>query len=584
MGKISQESIDKVAMASDIVEVIGSYFPLKRAGTSFRALCPFHTEKSPSFHVNPARQSFHCFGCGAGGGVFRFIMDYEHVDFPTAVRRLAERRGIRLIEELTPQDAVYRDAKKRLLELHRQVALWYHHQLLRSQAAAPARNYLKERGFSKEIAVAWQLGYAPAGWEATKTWGLHAGFTQAELVAGGLLLERSAGGNYDRFRDRLMFPIRNDYGAVIGFSGRVLMPEAREAKYLNSPETPLFSKGRILFGMDKSKRALIQAGEAVVMEGQIDLITAFEHGCQHVVAPQGTAFTAEQAHLLRRFVERVILCFDSDTAGNNAIERSLPALLSNGFEVRIARLPQGDDPDSLIRKKGMPVFLKLLADAPDFFDDAIMQAKAGHDGHLTPHEVAALAKRLGGYVSLFSEATLRELMTAKIAAQLGISTVALQEGAERPPALLEKKEEKLDDLPRVSAGTELLCRLALLNTEVREWLRAQKKPSQMEAELALLEELLNISFSPEQPWASLFSQLSPPLQRLMATWDLEKTGPDPLKMAQDAWNGFQIAYWKREQTKATAELKQPGIDSSTIFSLQQKILELQQKIHLIAKK
>lgn len=586
MSKISQESIDKVIAASDIVEVIGSYFPLKRSGTSFRALCPFHTEKSPSFYVHPGRQSFHCFGCGAGGGVFRFVMDYEHVDFPTAVRRLAARCGIPLLEETSSQEVNHRDQKRRLLDLHQQVALWYHHQLLRSPEAAAARNYLKGRGFSREIAIAWQIGYAPVGWEVTKKWGLAAGFSKEELLTGGLLLERSPGNQYDRFRDRLMFPIRNDYGEVIGFSGRTLSQETKEAKYLNSPETPLFHKGKILFGLDKSKRALIQTGEAIVMEGQIDLIAAFEHGCQHVVAPQGTAFTAEQAHLLKRFVARVILCFDADTAGKNAVERSLPALFSNGLEVRIARLPQGEDPDSFLRNKGKAAFEQLIAEARDFFTDAIAQAKAEHQGALTPYQSAALAKKLGGYLALLSDAALRELTAATVAAQLGISLAALQENIPAKSSLLERTlEEPLPNpLPlKVSAGTELLCRLALLDTEVRAFLKNQKNPSlaEVDSELALLEELLSVKESSaplEQSLPTLLARLSSPLQQLIASWDLEKKGTDPLAMAQDAWHGFQVAFWKREQAKAIAALKQPGLPAATILQWQQKVLNLQQLI------
>jgi DNA primase len=336
--------------------------------------------------------------------------------------------------------------------------------------------------------------------------------------------------------------------------------------------------------MDKSKRALIQAKEAIVMEGQIDLIAAFEQGCQNVVAPQGTAFTAEQAHLLRRFVERIILCFDSDSAGKNAVERSLPALLSQGFEVRIARLPQGEDPDSLIRKQGIAVFKSMIEQAEDFFEDAIVQAKVDHGGRLTPHETAALAKRLGGYLNLFPDATLREVTAAQVAAQLGISTVTLKESAQHIIFSSAQKIETLDPDPveKISAGTELLCRLALADPEVRAWLRDQKNPSprEVDSELILLEELLALeNFSSEESLAAILSQLSPRLQRLISSWDLEKKGTDPLKSAQDAWNGLKIAAWKREQTEAIAALKQPGIQPAVILTLQKKILELQELIN-----
>jgi DNA primase len=578
--KISQESIERVAAASDIVTVIGSYFPLKRAGVNFRALCPFHHEKSPSFHVNTARQTYHCFGCGVGGGVFRFVMDYEHVDFPTAVRRLAERSGIALIEESSASDTAQRNERGRFLDLHRQVALWYHHQLLKSPAAAPARTYLKKRGFSKEIAVAWQLGYAPASWDALKIWGKKAGFRSTELIAAGMLLERDSKETYDRFRHRLMFPIRNDYGEVIGFSGRILSEESKEAKYVNSPETSLFRKGKILFGIDKSKRALIQAGEAIVLEGQIDLIAAFEHGCHNVVAPQGTAFTSEQARLLRRFVERVILCFDSDTAGKNAVERSLPALLANGFEVRVAVLPQGEDPDSLIQKEGIEMFQKLLASAEDFFDFTINRVQSETGLPITPHRTAALAKQLAAYLTLLPNAALRERTSAQVALRLGISSSALLSLAPNSVTTDSISEEQkiVTTPPKISAGTELLCRLALAHPEVHLWLCKQKSPMphELDPELGLLEELLSLDFfSSSQPITVLLPSLSPSLQNLVSSWNLEKTISNPLSAAQDLWTGFQVAYWKRRQTEVTAQLRKPGISSEQIILLQKEILDLQ---------
>lgn len=587
MSKISQESIERVAAANDIVDVIGAYFPLKRAGTSFRALCPFHREKSPSFHVNPIRQSFHCFGCGAGGGVFRFVMDYEHIDFPTAVRRLAERVGIALLETSSPKEDLQRNARVRLIELHRKAALWFHRNLLRSAAAAPARDYLKSRGFTKEIAVNWQLGYAPLSWNACKSWALSEGFTEADLIAGGLLITRERGESYDRFRHRLMFPIHNDYADVIGFSGRTLSGDEKEAKYLNSPETLIFSKGRVLFGINKSKQALIQAGEAIVMEGQIDLIVAFEHGCQNVVAPQGTAFTADQSRLLKRFVERVVLCFDSDGAGKKAIERSLPELLVSGCDVRIASLPQGEDPDSIIRKEGVEIFKQTILNSKDFFDYCIDEAMSNGGGSLKPREVSSLAKKLGGYVDLLPDPALREITSSKIAALLGISVAALKESAVKivmPSEDLSLINKQVAPM-KISPGAELLCRLAFCHEEVREWLRVQKEllPLQFKEELSILEEFLTIkeNVSTDSP-ALLLSQLSLPLQGLVASWDLEKLLSDPLAKAKDTWLGFQLAYWKQKQAEVAATLKKPKIGTKEIIEIQKEILDLQTKINEVS--
>lgn len=584
MPKISEESIERVAAANDIVDVIGSYFPLKRAGSSFRALCPFHREKSPSFHVTPARQSFHCFGCGAGGGVFRFVMDYEHVDFPTAVRRLAQRAGITLIETSDPFEESRREKRSRLIELHRKLALWYHQQLLKTEAGGAARTYLKKRGITKEIAVAWQLGYAPGGWHTIEEWAKSEGFTLSELQEGGFLSVKESGEAYDRFRHRLMFPIRNDYGDVVGFSGRILESDSsQEAKYLNSPETLLFNKGKLLFGLDKSKRAMIEAKEVIVMEGQLDLISAFEHGCQNVVAPQGTAFTAEQARLLRRFVERVTLCFDSDTAGKNAAERSIPTLLAAGFEVRLATLPSGEDPDSLIRKHGVEAFKKILREAGDFFDVTMERVFQEGGGSLSPRATATLAQRLAGYLSVLSEEALREAIASKIATRLGISVEALIKATPKTLPVEEEIDHKIEEKRlKLSAGMELLARLIITSAQVRDWLREQQTsfPDQQDEEWKLIQELLEYAVLLDQgSSANFLAQLSLPLQRLISSWNLEKEIVDPLEKAKDTWTGLCIAYWKKRQASITMLLKRRDIKSEEMIKIQKEILDLQHCIN-----
>src|SRR3954470_7335679 len=375
MGTIPTENIEQIAAANDIVEVIGSYFPLKRAGASFKALCPFHQEKSPSFNVSPQRQSFHCFGCGAGGSVFRFVMDYEHLDFPSAVKKLAARVGVPVIEDRTfsaEEDRAH-EARRTLLQLHAEAAEWFHEILLKREWAKPAREYLRKRGIDGAIAKNWQLGFAPDSWDAFLNWALQAGYRRRDILQSGLVKPRdedrpNESEVYDRFRGRITFPICNDVGEVIAFSGRVLTNDSEGAKYLNSPETPLFRKGSVLFGLHKSKRALIDADSAIVCEGQLDLITLFEAGICNVVAPQGTAFTEQQARILKRYVAEVVLCFDADAAGQKAAERSLESLLANDLVVRIAEMPAGEDPDSIVRQKGKTEFNARITDAREFFD------------------------------------------------------------------------------------------------------------------------------------------------------------------------------------------------------------------------
>src|SRR5438552_402795 len=374
MGTIPSETIEQIAAANDIVEVIGSYFPLKRAGANFKALCPFHQEKTPSFMVSPGRQTFHCFGCGVGGSVFRFVMDYEHVDFPSAVRKLAVRVGITVVEMspgAAPEEDQQREARRLLLKLHAEAAEWFHENLVKREVGEPARKYLKQRGITAEIAKHWQLGYAPDEWDAFGSWARGRGYDARDLITSGLVRTKDEADSdqnqtsnlkrqtsYDRFRGRIMFPIHNDVGEVIAFSGRLLKDEEGAAKYLNSPETPLFRKGNVLFGLHKSKRALIEANCAIVCEGQLDLISLFEAGITNVVARQGTAFTENQARILKRFVDEVVLCFDSDAAGAKAAERSLDALLQNDLIVRVVELPVGEDPDSLVRREGKEAFEK----------------------------------------------------------------------------------------------------------------------------------------------------------------------------------------------------------------------------------
>src|SRR5436190_21543911 len=429
MGTIPTQTIEQIAAANDIVEVIGAYFPLKRAGSTFKALCPFHQEKTPSFTVSPSRQTFHCFGCGAGGSVFRFVMDYEHTDFPSAVRKLAARAGIMVVETRGVEDGDRRyEARRTLLKLHADVAEWFHENLLKRDVGEPARKYLKQRGITAEIAKNWQLGYAPDEWDAFGTWARARGYQIRDLITSGLAKTRDDTENrpvesssaYDRFRGRIMFPICNDVGEVIAFSGRLLKDAEGAAKYLNSPETALFRKGSVLFGLNKTKRALIEANCAIVCEGQLDLISLFEAGIANVVAPQGTAFTENQARVLKRFVNEVVLCFDADAAGQKAAERSLDALLQNDLIVRIVDMPPGEDPDSLVRRDGRENFENRVSSARDFFDHWIDHETAAVDLHSMGAKVQ-VARRLAETVSRVQDPLLRGEVMNKMSARLGVS-------------------------------------------------------------------------------------------------------------------------------------------------------------------
>ena len=323
-GLFSSATLEQVRAASDIVDVIGSYLPLKRAGANFVALCPFHKEKTPSFNVNPHRQIFHCFGCHKGGDVFTFLREYENISFPEAVHRLAERARIPLEFEKDPALQKNRFLKDTLLQIHEQITQRWQAALAKAGAGQAARDYLAKRGVSDEAVKLFRLGCAPDAWDDTVNWAKSKGYELSAVEQAGLILRKEGTDHYyDRFRGRLIFPICDDQGRVIGFSGRVLGGDEKTAKYVNSPETPIFTKGKVFFGLDKSKRALLESGFAVLCEGQLDLIACYMAGVCNIVAPQGTAFTADHARILRRYVEEAVLCFDSDQAGQNAALRSL---------------------------------------------------------------------------------------------------------------------------------------------------------------------------------------------------------------------------------------------------------------------
>ena len=586
---IPPQTIEQIAAANDIVDVIGSYFPLKRAGASFKALCPFHQEKTPSFHVSPQRQAFHCFGCGAGGGVFRFVMDYEHVDFPSAVRKLAARAGIPVVEERVEGHDRQLETRRMLLKLHGEAAEWFHDNLLKKEWAAPARDYLKGRGIDRQVAKNWQLGFAPDTWDAFLKWALERGYSREQLLQSGLVKPRDderpqSSEGYDRFRGRIMFPISNDVGEVIAFSGRVLESDPQAAKYLNSPETPLFRKGRVLFGLHKTKRALIEANCALVCEGQLDLIAVFEAGFNNVVAPQGTAFTPDQARLLKRYVDEVVLCFDADTAGQKAGERSLAALLENDLIVRVAEMPPGQDPDSIVRSQGKEAFEKTVSTARDFFDQWIDHKMASVDLNSIAARMQA-ARELAVTVSHVHDAMMRGQIANKISARLGIpvsdftALVAKQPIARTPPA--EEPIEK--PLPGPPHEVAMLCLLALRDAAARKFLLEQnwREVLAQTPETQLLIRILESDLRPDEP-ASLnafMATLTPVEERLVSSWLVQKLPADPAAFVQSWWNGLRQGSVRRQLQVAESRMRLPNLSAGDVLNLQKQILDLREQLH-----
>ncbi|MGB7767719.1 MAG: DNA primase [Verrucomicrobiia bacterium] len=426
MAGFSSATLERIRAASDIVDVIGSYLPLKRAGGNFVALCPFHKEKTPSFNVNPHRQIFHCFGCHKGGDVFTFVREYENIGFVDAVRRLADRAKIPLEFDQSPGEQQSRHLKDQLLQIHEQIAQRWQNCLLNEAAGQTARDYLAKRGVPPEAVKLFRLGAAPDLWDDTVNWAKSKSYELPLVEKAGLILRKENSEHfYDRFRGRLIFPICDEQGRVVGFSGRVLAGDEKAAKYVNSPETPIFTKSRVFFGLDKSKRAILDAGFAIICEGQLDLIACFMGGVQNVVAPQGTAFTDQHARILKRYVNEVVLCFDSDEAGQNAAVRSLDHLLASGLAVRVAIVPAPHDPDSFIKAMGGEAFRRLIENAEGYFDYLLNRLCAQNDPNSDKGRNAVL-RDMAGAVHKTGNTVLIDKYAQKTALRLGVSPEAVR--------------------------------------------------------------------------------------------------------------------------------------------------------------
>lgn len=365
MGRlIPNEIIDRILGQADIVEVVSSYVPLKRSGRNFKALCPFHDEKTPSFMVHPEKGIFKCFGCGKGGNAIHFVMEREHLSFPEAVRALGERYGIAVPETRgeRPESGLKRDALKQAVAM---AASFYHGCLLDEKRGGDrAMEYLAGRGIAKATVERFGIGWAPDAWDAVLSEGRRKGFADPVMAAAGLVARSEKTGNFfDMLRARVVLPIRDVRGTVVGFSGRVL--DASEPKYLNTPETVLFNKRNILFGLHEARDAVLRDKRVIVVEGQLDFITLFQAGFEGAVASQGTAFTPEQARLLKRYADTAIFAYDADSAGQQATVRSFEALLGMELDVKVAVMPSGFDPDKLVRDRGIEAFREKVESAID---------------------------------------------------------------------------------------------------------------------------------------------------------------------------------------------------------------------------
>lgn len=592
MGRIPDQTIQQVLAATDIVDLIGRTVKLRKNGSNYVGLCPFHTERTPSFNVYPHNHSYYCFGCQASGTAARFLMEHEGLPFVEAIKRLAEAAGIRIEEEVwdanTEREAKHRAALKRLME---DITAWYHSLLLRHEMAAEAREYLKSRGFTSAVAKNWQLGYAPAQDMWVRRWASEKGYSDQLMHDAGILKRTDDGRSYSFFQHRMMIPIRNENGECIAFSGRLLVADAKAQKYKNSPETMLFSKSKVLFGFDKARRFISKTARAIICEGQLDTVAVFEAGIQNVVGTQGTAFTEHHAKMLRRQCSEVVLCFDSDNAGYNAAEKSFKILSPAGLVVKVAKLPKGEDPDSFIKKHGGDAFLGVIDKAVDFLDFQIAHKKSTQGNDLRSQVM--LAEQTAVTIALNPSVSARDFMIRAHAAQLGLSEDALRSQVNtfvrRQARSGEENQQTTSAGPALTPAQEatrflnsqhktglLIAQQALMQPDVMEWLRKQDLDPILHdlPGTQLLGGVWQAHYDPSDIHArSAFIASLSPMEESALTQLLRR--PLPNCNLADAQNSLEALRTQRLQhliQRTQAEMKQPGLSPELIAEMHNDVL------------
>jgi DNA primase len=453
MGLFPQTFIDDLRLQANILQVIGEYVPLKKAGASYKGLCPFHSERTPSFNVNPDKGFFHCFSCGAGGDVFKFLELHEKVGFQDAVRMLAQRFGVALPDTNENSDEARRDSgvREALLKMH-EIALAYFREQLAGPAGGRARQQLKDRGVSQTTIDQLGLGYAPQSRDGLKGRLLKQGFPAPLVLQSGLAVQRDNAEVIDRFRNRLMIPICRDTGSTVAFGGRS-MESDQVPKYLNSPETPIYSKGRTLYGLHLTKTGIRKLGYVVMVEGYFDFAQVFQANAAPVVASCGTALTQQQAQLLRRFTGKVVLSYDPDAAGEGAAAKSSELLVREGFDVNVVALDRGEDPDTFIRRQGGEAYRDRLRTSRPFLDYLLDQAAKGLSFRDAEVQRAFLGKMLA-IAAWLPEAAARDQFADKVAHKANITAEVVQSefrklAAKRQTGLARTELPGLGDVKKV---------------------------------------------------------------------------------------------------------------------------------------
>jgi len=468
-----QTPVDEIKSRLDIVEVIKEYTNLKQVGVNWKALCPFHNEKTPSFMVSQDKQVWHCFGCSEGGDIFTFIEKIENVDFMEALRILARKANVEL-REFNKKELSQR---ARLLDIHKEAVQFWQRKLFSEEGEA-ARVYLKSRGFAKETVLKWQLGYAVESWDSLFNFLREQGYSEREIIISGLALPSEKNKRpYDRFRNRIIFPIFDHHGQIVGFTGRILDKEAAAAKYINSPQTPIYDKSSIVYGLHFAKSQIKERGQAILVEGNTDVISSHAAGVENVVAVSGTALTAQQLGLLKRYTDMIVVAFDQDSAGIKALEKSIWLALREGFTVRVALLPEGEDPDSLI-KKNIDEWRRLIAQAVNYIDYYFQKIEQEYDLNDAQGKKKAAKLMLSVLVQIPDKVE-QEVYLQRLAGLLGVSVGVLKQAMSSQATKTSSIDQparpslaKINEAEQQEKRMELL--LACLAADVKEVVRVSE--------------------------------------------------------------------------------------------------------------
>jgi len=569
MPSVPASFIEQVRNATELTEVISQYVPLKRAGKNFVGLCPFHKEKTPSFNVSPDRQIFHCFGCGQGGDAFKFLMQYEKMSFIEAVEHLASRAGLTV--PVRGQDArKYRDERSLLFELYDEAARFFHRRLHEKADGHEALSYLRERGVSQRTIEERGLGYAPPSWSALLEHFTRKGRKPEELARSGLVAPRREGhGFYDRFRGRVMVPIRNESGKIVAFGGRLL--GRGEPKYLNSPESPIYVKSRILFDFDRAKEAIRRSGTAVLMEGYLDSIQAHQAGISNAAATCGTSLTAGHAQLLRRSGDHVVVNFDPDDAGEAATRRGIDLLIEEGFQVSVLSLPSGEDPDTFIRNRGPEAYRERLDEADSFVDYLINRGVCQHDVR-TPRGKAAFLNSVLPTLARIPNHVERVAYVSRLAERAEVFDAAIV--AELRRAVMERRGEVKTPSERASPLTPAerdLVRWMLHSPPEAERLLADVDEEDLQelTTAPILRAMQKVASSATLSTERVLEHLSTEGEKnLLTRIALDPSPLGPRQSPRDCLNRLREQRWRRKLSHLRAKLAESAEDDSIAHEIQ----------------